>query len=185
MRAAAKASRAKARKSEPKQSAAQSVFLGGTCGKSTWRRKFIRRLQRSKIPFFNPQLPPDVRWTREHAKVEKRQLQSCSIVVVVVTGETTGIVSLLEISELISEFQHVEAYRSRRLIVGLEAAITADDLRKQASIQDDRRRAIGFLQERATAANVEIHQSVDAVYDALLAALKRPSRARRTKRSKG
>lgn len=53
------------------------VFLGGTCGNSTWRDELIPKLEASGISFFNPQLPPGA-WNEEAEKIEDFQKTNCS-----------------------------------------------------------------------------------------------------------
>ena len=50
------------------------VFLGGTTAGTTWRKELIERLtSRGVLPeqIVNPHLPPGVRWTPDHARLER------------------------------------------------------------------------------------------------------------------
>ena len=71
----------------------KSVGLFGTCGASTWRRGFVAVFEEAGVEYFNPQVDD---WTPELASVEARHLAGDAIVVMSVTGETTGAASLVE-----------------------------------------------------------------------------------------
>lgn len=67
------------------------VFLGGTCGDSTWRDKLIPNLT---INYFNPVVPD---WTPEAQLEEKRQKEECNIHLYVLTPKMYGVYSIAEI----------------------------------------------------------------------------------------
>lgn len=69
------------------------VGLFGTCGKSTWRERFITELSAKGISFYNPQV---ANWTPECAETEAQHLVEDDIVLFPVTAETTGFGSLAE-----------------------------------------------------------------------------------------
>ena len=73
------------------------VFLGGTCGDSTWRSELIPML-RERVEFFNPQLPPGA-WNEEAQKVEDFHRQTDDIMVYVVTPEAEGFYSFVEVTD--------------------------------------------------------------------------------------
>lgn len=125
------------------RASAEHVFLGGTCGETTWRKSFIALLEKNGIPYFNPQLAKGVEWKSEHAVREKKELLRATIVVMVITNDTTGIVSLLELSELFTKFN---ASSNRKTLIayveGPERAMAKESTGK------DRLRAIEFLKQR-------------------------------------
>lgn len=67
------------------------VFLGGTCGDSTWREKLIPKLE---IPYFNPVVED---WTPECQAEELRQREVCSRVLYVITPAMEGVYSIAEV----------------------------------------------------------------------------------------
>lgn len=73
------------------------VFLGGTCGDSTWRSELIPML-RERVEFFNPQLPPGA-WNEEAQKVEDYHRENDDICVYVITPEGEGFYSFVEVTD--------------------------------------------------------------------------------------
>lgn len=69
----------------------KEVFLGGTCGTSTWREQLIPQL---KIDFFNPVVPD---WTDEAYKLELLKRETCDYCLYVLTPETPGTYSIAEV----------------------------------------------------------------------------------------
>lgn len=67
------------------------VFLGGTCGKSTWRDELIPKL---KIDYFNPVVS---NWTLECQEEELRQRIDCDYVLYVITPSMEGVYSIAEV----------------------------------------------------------------------------------------
>ena len=68
-----------------------TVFLGGTCAKSTWRDELIPMLDQDKIEVFNPVVP---HWTKECQVVEDYH-----ICLYVITPEGTGFYSFVEVTD--------------------------------------------------------------------------------------
>lgn len=81
-----------------------TVGLFGTCGKSTWRKKFMELYDLSGIPYFNPQVED---WKPELAEIEAMHLAKDGIILFPVTSETYGTGSLSE-----TGFSIVNAIRS-------------------------------------------------------------------------
>lgn len=69
------------------------IGLFGTCGDSTWRKRFVETYQALGIRFFNPQIAD---WKPEHADIEAEHLKRDEIILFPVTGETYGSGSLAE-----------------------------------------------------------------------------------------
>lgn len=69
------------------------VFLGGTCGDSTWRDELIPRLT---IESYNPVVP---NWTPECAAEEIRQRENCDICLYVITPDAPSVYSIAEIAD--------------------------------------------------------------------------------------
>jgi hypothetical protein len=69
----------------------KTVFLGGTCGTSTWRENLIERLT---INYYNPVVPD---WTPEVQAEELKQRRDCEICLYVITPEMQGVYSVAEV----------------------------------------------------------------------------------------
>merc|ERR1712038_892049 len=76
-------------------SANYEVFLGGTCGQSTWRRDIaIPHLQSSGVTFFNPQQDD---WHQGMIQMEREAIETSEVLLFVIKNDTRGIVSLMEV----------------------------------------------------------------------------------------
>jgi len=85
-----------------------AVGLFGTCGKSVWREPYYEALKEAGIPFFDPQIQPETHgrsWCEADIENEIRHLERNPVVMFKVTGETTGLMSLLEIVKSIQNPQ--------------------------------------------------------------------------------
>ena len=71
-----------------------TVFLGGTCGNSTWRDDLMKNLNDS-VDAFNPVVP---NWTPECQAEEDRHKQKDNIVLYVITPETKSPYSISEVT---------------------------------------------------------------------------------------
>ena len=70
----------------------KKVFLGGTCGNSTWRDELMPLL---KIDYFNPVVK---NWTKECQEIEEFQKEKlCNIHLYVITKEMSGVFSIAEV----------------------------------------------------------------------------------------
>lgn len=76
---------------ESKTKSNKKVFLGGTCNKSTWRDKLIKKL---KINYFNPVVED---WTPECQEEERKQRKECDYCLYVITPKMTGVYSIAEV----------------------------------------------------------------------------------------
>merc|ERR1711907_509859 len=78
------------------------VFLGGTCGESTWRHKIaIPALTAAGVSYYNPQCGPG-EWTPELIPIEAAAKDGASCQLFVITGETRGVASMIEAAELLA-----------------------------------------------------------------------------------
>ena len=68
-----------------------TVFLGGTCGDSTWREDLIPKLE---IDYFNPVVDD---WTPSCQKEEVKQRKNCDYVLYVITSDMKGVYSIAEV----------------------------------------------------------------------------------------
>ncbi|MCU0348992.1 MAG: nucleoside 2-deoxyribosyltransferase domain-containing protein [Saprospiraceae bacterium] len=72
------------------------VFLGGTSGKSTWRKDIaIPLLETAGIGYFNPQLG-EGEWTAAHQQKEAEAKAQADVWLFVISEATRGVASLVE-----------------------------------------------------------------------------------------
>ena len=69
----------------------KTVFLGGTCNKSTWRDQLIPKLE---INSFNPVVK---KWTPKYKAEEIKQRKICDIILYVITPKMIGVYSIAEV----------------------------------------------------------------------------------------
>lgn len=75
----------------------RDIFLGGSCGSTTWREDIaIPMLRKQGISYFNPQLPE---WSMRYIPLEAAVKDSCSLLLYVITPDTRGITSMLEVGQ--------------------------------------------------------------------------------------
>lgn len=72
------------------------VFLGGTCGSSTWREELMEKLDLDRIDAFNPVVPD---WTVECQAVEDYHRETDDICLYVITPEGEGFYSFVEVTD--------------------------------------------------------------------------------------
>jgi raw len=139
------------------------VFLGGTCGTTTWRRACaIPLLDAAQVSYYNPQLGVG-EWTEACEALEHAAKTSAQLLLFVITGETRGVASLAEVAYLLA------AGRSMALMIEL---IAEGALVDGQTITDAERRDLnrGRLYVRAMAAQhgVCVFDTVaDAVQEAI------------------
>lgn len=73
-----------------------SVFLGGTCGSSTWREELMEKLDTSIVEAFNPVVPD---WTPECQKEEDFHRETDDICLYTITPEGEGFYSFVEVTD--------------------------------------------------------------------------------------
>merc|ERR1711907_483400 len=122
------------------------VFLGGTCGESTWRHKIaIPALTAAGLSYYNPQCGPG-EWTPELIPIEAAAKDGASCQLFVITGETRGIASMIEAAELLA--------RGVSIVLCLES-YTADEPDSQ-----DINRGRKYLLEVSSRPGCAVHNSV-------------------------
>lgn len=68
------------------------IFLGGTCGKSTWRNQLISKI---KVNYFNPLVE---NWTEECQAIEEdEKTNKCDVHFYCITKEMFGVYSIAEV----------------------------------------------------------------------------------------
>lgn len=73
-----------------------TVFLGGTCGKSTWRDELVKMLS-DKVVCFNPIVK---NWNEESQKIEDEHKEKDDIFLFVITPETDNAYTISEVTAL-------------------------------------------------------------------------------------
>lgn len=68
----------------------KKIFLGGTCSRTTWRKKLIPML---KIDYFNPMTKG---WNEEARQLEVKEREKCDYVLYVITPTIRGYYSIAE-----------------------------------------------------------------------------------------
>ena len=91
-----------------------TIGLFGTCGKSTWRKRFIDNYESRSINYFNPQVD---NWKPEDAEIEAKHLATDSIILFPVLGETYGWGSLAETGFSISQAMKMDDRRYFVLLI--------------------------------------------------------------------
>lgn len=70
------------------------IFLGGTCGESTWREELIPELDNLGLEYFNPVVPD---WTPECIEIENQEKNElCNTHLYIITPEMSGVYSIAE-----------------------------------------------------------------------------------------
>ncbi|XP_078604109.1 uncharacterized protein LOC144877916 [Branchiostoma floridae x Branchiostoma japonicum] len=88
----------------------RDVFLGGSCANTTWREQIaIPLLRKHGITYFNPHLPV---WNLRYLPLENEAKANCTVFLAVITGETRGLASMIEIAFFIGQ--------DRDLVLSLE-----------------------------------------------------------------
>lgn len=117
------------------------IGLFGTCGKSTWRKKFIEEYeQRGMVSgqnFFNPQVDD---WDPSYAEIEAEHLAEDSIILFPVTKETYAFGSLSEVG--FSILNAIKLDDRRDLVIMIEQEL-------EPELMDDEVKAKDSLRSRA------------------------------------
>jgi hypothetical protein len=76
----------------------KSVFLGGSCGNTTWRKDEAIPLLVDKFSYFNPQVD---KWTPDLVEIEAKNKEAADVLLFVVDGQTRALATLIEVTEWI------------------------------------------------------------------------------------
>jgi hypothetical protein len=81
------------------------VFLGGTCGKTTWRKDTaIPIFSSAGISYFDPQVEE---WKPDMVVIESIVKERCAVLLFVISSETRGVASMIEATQYICEGRDV------------------------------------------------------------------------------
>ncbi len=78
-----------------------SVFLGGTCGSSTWREEFVKKLDLNKVSIFNPLVNT---WNTYNQIEEDKHKKEDDLCLFVITPETDGFYSFVEAADYSNKY---------------------------------------------------------------------------------
>ncbi|MFN7921643.1 MAG: nucleoside 2-deoxyribosyltransferase domain-containing protein [Bryobacteraceae bacterium] len=141
---------------------AEQVFLGGACGRSTWRRDIaIPALERAGVSYFDPQLGVG-EWNEACQAEEMRAKAEAEVLLFVINGETRGVATVGEAS------YYLGAGRPLALAV---TDVTNPEL-TQAE-RDDLNRGRIFVRSMAAEHGVPVFADVAAAVDYAIALVKR------------
>ena len=119
------------------------VFLGGSCGRTTWRREIaIPLLEAAGVEYFDPQLG-EGEWTTACEAGEMRAKAEADVLLFVIGGETRGVASIGEAAYLLG---------ARRPL----ALVVADSAASDAAERDDLNRGRIFLRSMAREHDVPV-----------------------------
>ena len=141
------------------------VFLGGSCGASTWRTNIaIPRLEAAGIASYNPQVPE---WTPELIRTEARAKMAAAHLLFVIDGVARSITSMGEAMFFLEARPRdltlvVEDIPDGQVIEG--SVITGRELL-------DLNRARAYVRDAAKSAGVPLHVTVDAAMDPVIAVM--------------
>lgn len=76
----------------------KSIFLGGSCGSTTWRKDEAIPLMVNKFAYFDPQVE---NWTPDLVEVEAKNKEVADVLLFVVDSSTRAIATLIEVTEWI------------------------------------------------------------------------------------
>ena len=137
----------------------KSIFLGGACGGSTWRRDIaIPLLEAAGVSFHNPQLAPGA-WTEGDEIEDMRAKAEAEVLLFVISEATRGVASVAEVAYLIASGRPLAL--CLRMIPGEGAEI------------DDLNRGRIFLQTMAAEHDVPVFSSEHAATEYAIALVKR------------
>lgn len=133
------------------------VFLGGSCGMTTWREDIaIPFLRKHHITFYNPQLPPGTEWSPDLIQVEADAKKYAQYNLFVINSQTSGIASMIEATKLVCESPH-------RIALVLEDFQTDDPL--QFHTVKDVNRGRKFLKSILDEYGLQVHTSIQSALD--------------------
>ncbi|KAK2168035.1 hypothetical protein LSH36_21g07071 [Paralvinella palmiformis] len=132
----------------------RDVFLGGSCGGTTWREKSaVPILRKYGVSFFNPQLPE---WSTRYIPLEAAVKDTCSLLLYVISDETRGISSMIEAGHFIGQACNVVL-----CVQHLKPDITLDGEKLSSMAIKDYNRARSYLIDLANRERVPVFDNVE------------------------
>ncbi len=141
----------------------RQVFLGGACGRTTWRRDLaIPALEAAGVTYFDPQLGLG-EWTTDFEAVEMKAKAEADVLLFVIDAQTRGVASVAEAAYLLA------ARRPLALAVrDVSAGACIDGRSVDAMERADLNRGRIFVRTMAACHGVPVFEQVeDAVRHAI------------------
>jgi hypothetical protein len=126
------------------------VFLGGSCGMTSWRRDIaIPALEAAGVTYWNPQLGVG-EWTAEHEAIDMQRKAEADVLLFVISGRTRAVASIAEVAYLIA--------------TGRPLALVVDDVPPGSfpEEQDDLNRGRLFVRTMAAQHGLSVFPTVEA-----------------------
>lgn len=137
------------------------VFLGGTCGGTTWREtKVIPALRKHGLTAYNPQFTD---WNTHYLPLEANRKNRCRLLLYVITGDTRGITSMLEASHHIGQGCDVVL-----CIQHLEDGVAIDNEKLTPTGIADYNRARTYLADLANRDGIPIFDNIDEATECVI-----------------
>ena len=140
------------------------IGLFGTCGSSTWRKRFIETYTSKGIDYFNPQKDD---WQPEDAAIEAEHLANDEIILFPVTSETYGTGSLAETG--FSILNALKLDDRRYFVIMIDGHL--DESQNDPVARKESLRARALVKEhlkKLRYANVYLVESLDEVFEVSL-----------------
>lgn len=130
------------------------VFLGGACGKTTWRRAIaIPMLEAAGVTYYNPQLGAG-EWTPACEAIEMEAKAAAAVLMFVINGETRGVAG-------IGEAAYYLGLGRRLALVVTDVGDQIDGQPSPAPERDDLNRGRIFLRTMAREQGVPVFTDVE------------------------
>ena len=137
----------------------KTIFLGGACGETTWRRDVaIPLLEAAGVSFHNPQLAPGA-WTEADEIEDMRAKAEAEVQLFVISEATRGVASVAEVAYLIASGRSLAL--CLRMVPGTGSEI------------DDLNRGRIFLQTMAAEHDVPVFSTEHAATEYAIGLVKR------------
>ena len=125
------------------------IFLGGACGRTTWRRDIaIPLLEAAGVAYYNPQLG-EGEWTTACEAAEMKAKAEASVQLFVVSGDTRGVASIGEAAYFIGAGRPI-------------ALMVTDSEAADQTERDDLNRGRIFLRSMAREHDVPVFMDVES-----------------------
>ena len=140
------------------------VFLGGSCGDSTWRKDTaIPLLEASNVSYYNPQLGVN-QWNIRRINEENSAKETSKSILFVIAKDSPSIASLTEASYLMGHARNVYL-----VVEELDVSEKQGNYRMTPLSQKDNKRARMYIRDTAKIYKVPVFQTIDGAVSKILA----------------
>ena len=145
------------------QQPSYDVFLGGSCGNTSWRQDIaIPILEASNATYYNPQITPD-KWSIRKIPEENLAKETSKSVLFVISKDSPSIASITEAAFLMGKRGNLYL-----VIEDLENTDSQMSYTMTRLSEKDNRRARSYLRETAKLHNIPIFPTIQEAISALL-----------------